>query len=573
MQYFSKKTLLLLLIVILSAILAQPVKAGLFDDISNFFRKTINIGGFNVCFPSQGCTGTSTLGNVGDVLVWQSSNVYAPRATSTLGLNSSGSFTTTTINGLSATAYTFNASGTAFTISTSSPGTVLISLPQNLNATATPTFASGTFSNFTAGSIPFFGTGGAMSQSNSKLFWNNTTNSLGVGTASPSGTIYAVGNWSNNYGALTLDGDKPTLRLDSTQGAGGNSKWLMHVGTVPAGGLQFYHGTDGSNWGTALWSITEGGNIGIATTTPLTALTVVGSSTISQGLNVNSGTLFVNDANGYVGIGTTTPSYPLHIHSANLQPLDVNTTNSIGPLLTFSAKGVEKGYLGMDGGTYIAGTSQNDIILGTVTPSTINFSANTGNADLSINSSGKVGVGTTAPSSTLHIIGTVSITPVAGSIKANVGGSVFDNVTTVGNSAATETSLASTTIATSTFSNNGDAIIFRMGGTYGSGSSSNKDIKIVLWQGTASTTIFDTTGINTTSQEWGINGMCERTGASTQKCSTLFASSATTLRGFSDYATAALTSANNFVIDLRGNGTNANDVVKEIFRVSFEPSP
>ena len=47
----------------------------------------------------------------------------------------SGTFTTTTINGLSATAYTLatSTSGSAFTIATTSPGTITFNLPYNLN--------------------------------------------------------------------------------------------------------------------------------------------------------------------------------------------------------------------------------------------------------------------------------------------------------------------------------------------------------------------------------------------------------------------------------------------------------
>jgi hypothetical protein len=57
---------------------------------------------------------------------------------------------------------------------------------------ASPTFTVGVttpalmLSGFTTGSVPFIGASGAVTQNNSKLFWDNTNNRLGVGTSSPS---------------------------------------------------------------------------------------------------------------------------------------------------------------------------------------------------------------------------------------------------------------------------------------------------------------------------------------------------------------------------------------------------
>ena len=53
------------------------------------------------------------------------------------------------------------------------------------------TFSSApTFSTFTQGSISFIGVGGLLSQNNSQFFWNNTTNSLGIGTATPGNALH-----------------------------------------------------------------------------------------------------------------------------------------------------------------------------------------------------------------------------------------------------------------------------------------------------------------------------------------------------------------------------------------------
>ena len=52
---------------------------------------------------------------------------------------------------------------------------------------------TGTSTVFTAGSIVFSGVGGVYAQKNTNLFWDNTNNSLGVGTATPTDTLHIVG--------------------------------------------------------------------------------------------------------------------------------------------------------------------------------------------------------------------------------------------------------------------------------------------------------------------------------------------------------------------------------------------
>jgi hypothetical protein len=48
-----------------------------------------------------------------------------------------------------------------------------------------PTFTGLTLSGLTAGSIPFAGTGGLISEDNANLFWDDTSNFLGLGTNTP----------------------------------------------------------------------------------------------------------------------------------------------------------------------------------------------------------------------------------------------------------------------------------------------------------------------------------------------------------------------------------------------------
>jgi hypothetical protein len=57
----------------------------------------------------------------------------------------------------------------------------------------------------TAGSVLFGGTDGLLAQDNSKLFWDNSTKRLGVGTTSPSAALHIVTPSGINPSLLTLE--------------------------------------------------------------------------------------------------------------------------------------------------------------------------------------------------------------------------------------------------------------------------------------------------------------------------------------------------------------------------------
>jgi len=102
------------------------------------------------------------------------------------------------------------------------------------------TFSSApTFSTMTAGSVTFAGTAGVVSQDNANLFWDDTNNRLGIGTAAPkslltinrSGTEMAA----NNYDVLRLiSNDHPVMRMydgDGTVAAIGPDFGTFYIGS------------------------------------------------------------------------------------------------------------------------------------------------------------------------------------------------------------------------------------------------------------------------------------------------------------------------------------------------------
>jgi len=147
--------------------------------------------------------------------------------------------------------------------------------------------------------------------------------------------------------------------------------------------------------------------------------------------------------------------------------------------------------------------------------------------------------------------------------------------TQVANAAATQTSLASSTIATSTVPNTGDSFTFRAAGTFAGTIATDKRIKVLVSNlGGATTTVFDSGNLAITSaSDWTISGYCMVTGANTQKCATSMNTSFASIGAYADYATSTVTSTQAINLDLRGSGTNASDVVAQVWRVGIEPAP
>jgi hypothetical protein len=100
-----------------------------------------------------------------------------------------------------------------------SGNTITLSLPQNIHTEATPTFAGLTLSSLTPGSILFAGTGGTISQNNSRLFWDNANLRLGIGTSTPAGILHVSTGTVNalvvdNAGNVGIGTATPGARLD-----------------------------------------------------------------------------------------------------------------------------------------------------------------------------------------------------------------------------------------------------------------------------------------------------------------------------------------------------------------------
>ena len=264
------------------------------------FYNTLNAGTSTISNLTLGSSGalTSLLGsglsNISGTLTVSTSTIQSFFSTLGSGLSynaSTGAFTNTGVTALGGTTNQINVSGMT--------GTITLSLPQNIDTGATPTFASTTLSNFTAGSIPFFGAGGVLSQNNSNLFWDNTNGRLGIGTTSPSNALGVVGNGylsgklgvgvtPSAYG-LQVAGTgyfsstvfAPTFAAQSFSSAAYNNGDMTII-TKSGYGINFEEGTSSTMY------IKTGGNVGIGTTSPSNALEVVGNGYFSGNLTATN---------------------------------------------------------------------------------------------------------------------------------------------------------------------------------------------------------------------------------------------------------------------------------------------
>lgn len=141
------------------------------------------------------------------------------------------------------------------------------------------------------------------------------------------------------------------------------------------------------------------------------------------------------------------------------------------------------------------------------------------------------------------------------------------SVAQAGNTAATETTLFSYTLPMNELSNQ-DSLAFEAAGTFAATASTDKRIKVKF----GSTTIYDSGALNiVASASWSLRGSITRSGLSAQKCDVTITTSSATLMASTTYTSATESLAATVLLVVTGNGTNANDVVGQRFKVIHQP--
>jgi hypothetical protein len=271
----------------------------------------------------------------------------------------------------------------------------------------------------------------------SDFFVNSTSGSIGIGTTGPKGALHVAGTTGITYAAAGAgeDGLKGLVTIGDAGTSGGslvvrtasfNSNYPSGLGVdgtyasqnsvinlkaygVDSGGgygssLAFFT-TNGLNSVNEAMRIDKSGNVGIGTTSPSAKLDVAGD------FEVDGSDFFVNSTSGNVGIGTTSPETKLQVTGGNialsfghLVTGSASEISSISALYTDYAPSLVSAKISFK--DYYTGTSWYDF----ADRKKMGISFHTLNAGslieaVTITNTGNVGIGTTGPSTRLHIRG------------------------------------------------------------------------------------------------------------------------------------------------------------------------
>ena len=153
---------------------------------------------------------------------------------------------------------------------------------------------------------------------------------------------------------------------------------------------------------------------------------------------------------------------------------------------------------------------------------------------------------------------------------SQVGGTAYLSTTQTGNTAATETNLFSTATAANILDENGDGLHFMAGGTIAATVAVDKRIRVYY----GGTTLLDTGALAITAgADWVIEGWVIRTGATTQKAVVSIQTSDAALVSTVNYSAPGETLSGAVTLRVTGIGTNASDVVGEMWKIAWTAAP
>jgi hypothetical protein len=181
---------------------------------------------------------------------------------------------------------------------------------------------------------------------------------------------------------------------------------------------------------------------------------------------------------------------------------------------------------------------------------------------------GTVGIGDLAPTRRFEVAGSVAIKAGTSTGQiARVGGTLETDTTTTGNVGAGDDTLQTYSVPANTLSTNGDTLAGTCAGSFAA-NANNKRLRAKF----GATTIFDSGAVAWNSGDWVLQFEITRTGAATQKAFGKLSTSNSTLYAFADYSTAAETLSGAVTLLITGEATSDNDIVKQMFKLRWEPS-
>ncbi len=303
------------------------------------------------------------------------------------------------------------------------------SMDVNISRIATNTIAVGTAADQSTGGTLIVGSIGIGTSTPSQLLTVGNNNQF---TVTAGGTVNIANGTSYNIGGYTIYGNVGGAAYVPTVYSYGNFQTTNTGYYGFSADATAYHSADAgiSRGGSGKLYIGNGtvgdytgamiaGSIGIGTSTPQATLTVQSSSSamVISVVSSSGTSLFTVLQNGNVGIGTASPETNLEV-SGNASVFNLRGTATGGPYMTFYNNTAVRGFVGVP--YQIFGSSGVSDGLG-IRANNIQFGHGLGLIDMTINSSGYIGIGTTTPDANLGIFGATStLLRVATSTNQNI---------------------------------------------------------------------------------------------------------------------------------------------------------
>lgn len=160
-----------------------------------------------------------------------------------------------------------------------------------------------------------------------------------------------------------------------------------------------------------------------------------------------------------------------------------------------------------------------------------------------------------------------SVSGESGTTAYSCGGTINTQIGPVGNVGTGDDTLFTYIIQANTLNSGNKGLILSCSGTFAN-TINSKRIRVKF----GGTTIFDSGALAiTAAADWSIYCEVIRTGAATQKCITRLSTSSSVLVATVDYNTCAATLSNNNALAVTGEATANDDIVGEIFNITFKP--